>query len=273
MLNQVKTVVINKSRTPFRLAYSRGKTATFQPGKEQTFDFDLMSTLDRTAKNALQTAVNRGILVVTTKIISEGTMITIAGKDIQLSPYVPPAPKEAAPIKKKEKSAGVSAELPTDNYIGGRSGGVAGRSEERFKAAFGVHTESQMESLVEDVVVPANGKLEKKASVVPLKKVNTNAEDTVSVFKSEVADKEAIAEPEQEPAETETKAVNAADIDEQLEITKYLGEKDYNIVYAWLEEHYKDVFPKKLTKAAVKKCRTYEELMEAIERVKAVLDE
>lgn len=264
MLNQVKTVVINKSRTPFRLAYGRGQALTFTPNKEQTFDFDLMSTLDRTAKKSLQTAVNRGILVVTTKIISEDKMITIDGSDIKVSSYVPEEPKAVAPIKKVATPK--ATEPATDTFIGGRSGGIANKSEDRFKAAFGVSTESQVDELIESVPVPSDGKLEKTAAAVPLKKVNTKAEDTVSVFKSEVADKEAVEKKEK------AEQLTILTIDEQLEITKYLSGKDYNIVYAWLEENYKDIFSKKLTKAAVRKCRTYEELMEAIERVK-MLDE
>lgn len=265
MLNQVKTVVINKSRTPFRLAYGRGQALTLAPNKEQTFDFDLMSTLDRTAKKSLQTAVNRGILVVTTKIISEDKMITIDGSDIKVSSYVPEEPKAVTPIKKMATPK--ATEPATDTFIGGRSGGIANKSEDRFKAAFGVSTESQVDELIESVTVPADGRLEKTAAAVPLKKVNTKAEDTVSVFKAEVADKEAV-----EKKEEKAEQLTILTIDEQLEITKYLSGKDYNIVYAWLEESYKDIFPKKLTKAAVRKCRTYEELMEAIERVK-ILDE
>lgn len=265
MLNQVKTVVVNKSRTPFKLAYGRGQTLVFTPGKERVLDFDLTSTLDRTAKQTLQTAVNRGTLTVTTKVIADATMITIDGGSINLSPYVQEAPKLiTTTVKKKAESEKAITVIPEeDTYIGGKSGGIANKSEERFKAAFGVSTESQMDSLVENITVPANGKLEKTAAVVPLKKINTKAEDTVSVFKSEVADKEA--------AEEEKKDTNV-DLAEQLEITKYLGEKDYSIVYAWLEEHYGDLFPKKLTKATVRKCRTYDELIEAILRVDTSFD-
>lgn len=267
MLNQVKTTVINKSRTPFKLSYNRGLKAIFLPGKEVTFDFDLMSTLDRTAKNALQTAVNRGTLVVSTKIVSADTVITIDGTNVSFSRYVPEKPKHiSAPVKKQQKDTTITAKNSPDNYIGGMSAGIANSREAKFKAAFGVTTESNMDNLIEDITVPANGKLEKKASVVPIKKVDTNAKDTVSIFKSEIADKEAV-EKEAEEAES------AANIDEQLEITKYLGEKDYSIVYVWLEEHYSSIFPKKLTKTAVRKCRTYDELMEAIERVNMILDE
>lgn len=267
MAVQIKTVITNNNRNNFVAAGGHGKRITVRGGETITLPYDLFSVIGKSEQDVYTRATTKGIITLKTSVITPENVLTVTSDgnvDIRIA-------QEAPQKEVKVLQAKAPVKEPAKDVSMGISGIVAGASAKDMEK-YGATAESVAAKKVKDVHV-VNGKIipddpaqekaakefaEKEASIYTpgtgIGMVNQKQDikaDTENVFSAEVPKAE---EPEKE-AETEPSMEDA--------VNGYIRDKDYNMLYAYLADHYPNIFSK-VTKTQVKKCKSWKEIMQLL---------
>lgn len=231
---KVQTKITNNGKSAYTFTGLRGKRTSIKGGETVTFPYDLFSVLSRMDAKELESAAVKGILDVQTEVVTDKNVLTITSNgNVNIGIEVPEAPAlkqpEARPLPKRQKT-----ERPDMS-----ASGVVVAKRSAAMESLGASTKSNLDGKIKDVVVK-NGKTEEMPS-----------QETHSIGAPAPVSNIAVEAHNVFAGKTEVSEIN--------KINAWLQEKDYNAVFDWLKENYPEEFAQ-TTKAAVRKCKTFEDL-------------
>lgn len=250
MANTVRTVITNKSKTPYLINAGRSRKVSIRGGETVTLPYDLFSFLNRTEKNGCAAATKRGILDIKTEVVTPENTIVISQEG---SINIRTGAEEPEKTSKHTSMIDPSFTPPKDEkhleFNTSGSGTVIADKSKALAATGGVRTESASDPRIKDVIIK-NGKLEPANTVNVMGGGHNNLPkaDTVNVFtvdKPIEIEKEAATEPEEQADEEK--------------VDEWISNKDFSMLYAWLTDNYPEQFAA-TTKTAIRKCKTYKDL-------------
>lgn len=261
MANTVRTTITNKRRTPYTVNTGRNRKISIRGGETVTLPYDLFSFLSRTDKNEYTLATQRGILDISTEVVTpENTIVISQEGSINIHSGTEEPEKTTKHVDMISSSFVPPKDEKRTEFNTSGSGTIIADKSKALAATGGVRTESANEPRIKDVVIK-NGKLEPANTVNVMGGGHNNLPkaDTVNVFtvdKPIEIEKEDGEKTEKIPEEAVENGVTPP---EQEMVEGWLSKKDFNMLYAWLTDNYPEQFAA-TTKVAIRKCKTYKDL-------------
>lgn len=234
---RVQTKITNLGRTQFTFSGPKGKRMEIKGGQTVTYPYDLFSVLNKNDIKALEKSAAKGALKVETEIITDQNVLRVSSAgdvNIALAGEVAKETSEAAKNPIPKGFSNHAKEKPNMS-----ASGVVVTKGSKAMEAMGASETSNMDGKIKDIVIK-NGKAEEVgghgADVGIVQPASQIAVEAHNVFNKQASEK--------------------SDIDL---INEWLQNKDYKAVFDWLTENYPDEFAD-TTKAAVRKCKSFEDL-------------
>ena len=259
MSTNVRTAITNLNRSPYAAKVGRNKRITIRGGETIKVPYDLFSVLSRAEQAEYTLLEQRGKLKIDTEVITQDNTIVISqAGDVSIKV----GPEEVQQTSTK-KAALPPATFSKDKELGGHDGVVIAGGSNKVVSAMGLTTDSTMNGKIKDVEIK-NGKLEpiqadKKDVFAHENHNNLPKVESVNVFpQNKTGSPKGVTE---EAVKEVTKEPEGPD--EETQLNELLSNKDYSMLYAYLNDNYPKQFAA-VTKTAVKKCKNYTELKELL---------
>ena len=244
MALKVQTLITNKNRTPYTAVTAKGRRVTIRGGETIKLPYDLFSVIGSMEQREYTRLIAKGLIEVKTEVTTDENVLTIApGGEIKIGAAAEEPVKEAKKPQLKQTSDRPKADMSANGVI-------ASKGAEKLAMGLGAATESVAAAHIKEVEIKDGKVSDIHTPGIPVTKNPPQPveEKAINIFPNgtaEVTEMNSIKAKEQEDTAT---LVNT-----------WLKEKDYNMLYAWLNDNYPKEFAD-TTKTAVKKCKTFEDL-------------
>ena len=239
---KIQTKITNQGRTPFQFNGPKGARITVKGGQVINLPYDIYSILNKIDIRELEKGIKKGILKVETDVFTDQSVLKVTPSgviSIDLAKAEAAAEPETVKVPHNAIPEGFNNKPAAKPNLGA-TGTVVTRGSAALKS-IGASTRSDLDGKIVDLVIK-NGKAENmggQGSVIGAPQIDRQmAVDSHNVFNKEEAENEASA---------------------MQQVTTWLQNKEYSAVFEWLTKNYPDEFAN-TTKAAVRKCKTFEDL-------------
>lgn len=288
MSTTVKTVIKNNGRGNQHLVFAKGKDCKIRSGETVVLDYDVWSFVTKSIRNRLEYDMKRGILDITTKVLTGNTSVTMDGNgSVSMKEGIDEEFKETV----KEKLPPVDSKSPLKEVKNETlESTVATKSKETMEKSMGatatiVGVEEDKTEVIGDEGINAHtnnimgaskketAKVENVYTAAPVTETKETSETTVEEVKTVEAKEEAKTETsekdKEEPAtEDKDKEETASEeqketstVVEDAELANYIDNlyavKDYKTILTQLEQRFPEI---EFAKATIRKCVSFEDL-------------
>lgn len=248
MALKVQTLITNKARTPYSAVTAKGRKVAIRGGETIKLPYDLYSVIGSMEQREYARLTAKGLLEIKTEVTTNENTLTITPTgDVKISAVVEEPAKE---LKKTPLTAAERPKTEKPKTELGASGVIASKGAEKLAMGLGATTESVAAERIKEVELKDGKVTEINTPGVQVTKNTPQPveEKAINIFPNGTTE---VSEVDSIKAKKEEDAAALVNV--------WLKDKDYTMLYAWLNDNYPTEFAA-TTKTAVKKCKTFEDL-------------